>query len=87
MRGNQEAAEAALWGELCLLVRIIVSCFQGQNTDKKFIQEAVRLSGHTPALYRMSGHLLPPSRRLSERLSQRDSGPKDTRHTEARIPH
>lgn len=41
----------------------------------------------SPLLHRMSGHSLPPGRKLSDRLNQRDSGLKDTRHTEAKIPY
>lgn len=50
--------------------------FLEKNKQIKYIRN--RLPGHLPCLTQMSGPLLPPGRRLSERLNWKVSGLKDT---------
>lgn len=52
---------------------------------KSYIRSS--LPGHLLALHGMSGTPLPPGRNLLEKFNHRGSGLKDTRLTEARIPH
>ena len=71
-------------------VRIMISSFQKKNICiymnlKSYIRSS--LPGHLLALHGMSGTPLPPGRNLLEKFNHRGSGLKDTRLTEARIPH
>lgn len=63
----------------CILVRIMVSCFQEKKKKVKELHlKQLDSQVFSLALHRVSGTLLPHDRKFPERLNWRGSGLKDT---------